>query len=188
MLANRFSVKIYAAETRPAELFIPVFHRFIREQVFGELAIDVADYGHVPEGPGVALIGHAYDYYWDDGEGRPGLVYTRKREPKPAAERLTHGVQQALAGCRLLEADPTLAGLKFRTSELLVTALDRLNAPATDAGFAELQAELGALSQKLFGASGVTIARVGDAREPLGARVTAANAPSSIAELASRLA
>ncbi|HEY3493298.1 MAG TPA: hypothetical protein VGK73_01375 [Polyangiaceae bacterium] len=185
MQANRLSVKIYAAETRPAELFIPVFHRFIREQVFGELAIDVADYGHVPEGPGVALIGHAFDYYWDDGEGRPGLVYTRKREPKPAAERLGHAVQQLLVGARLLEADPTLSGLRFRTGELLVRALDRLNAPPTEAGFAELRSEVGALGQKLFGASNVE--RVGDAREPLSARLTASNAPASVAELASRL-
>jgi hypothetical protein len=187
MQANRLQVKIFAVEPRPLERFIPVFHRFIREQVFGELAIDVADYGHVQEGPGVVLIGHAYDYYWDLGEGRPGLVYTRKREPRAPEERLPDAVRQLLRCCRLLEADAELSGLKFRTDELAVRALDRLNAPPNAAGFAELERELALLGQKLYGGAAVTIERRGDDRDPLTASLKTTNAPASVAELASRL-
>jgi hypothetical protein len=187
MQANRLQVKIYAVEARPPERFIPVFHRFIREQVFGELAIDVADYEHVPEGPGVALIGHAYDFYWDAGEGRPGLAYTRKRDVKAPAERLPDALRQLARCAGLLEAETTLSGLRFRTDEIFVRALDRLNAPPTDAGFAELESELRGLGQKLYAGAAVDVARVGEARDPLSARLTAKGTAPSLAELVSRL-
>jgi hypothetical protein len=180
-------VKIYAVEARPLERFIPVFHRWIREQAFGELAIDVADYGHVEEGPGVVLIGHAFDYSWDLGEGRPGLVYTRKREPRAESERLGDALFQLLRGARLLEADPELSGLRFRPDEFHVTALDRLNAPPTDEGFAALRTELAALGQKLYPGASPSVVREGEARDALGARLKADGARATLAELSARL-
>jgi hypothetical protein len=187
MQSNRLRVKIYAVEGRPLERFIPVFHRFIREKVFEELAIDVADYGHVVEGPGVALIGHAYDYYWDLGEDRPGLVYTRKREPRPPAERLGHAVRELVRAARLLEADAELGGLQFKTDELLVQALDRLHAPPTDSGFALLRAELDDFGNKLYLGAPIAVERTGEARDALAARLTASDAHPTLAELAARL-
>jgi hypothetical protein len=187
MQAKRLAVKIYAVEARPLERFIPVFHRWIREKLFEELAIDVADYGHVADGPGVALIGHAYDYYWDIGEGRPGLVYTRKRDPKPESERLGDAIFQLVRGARLLEADPELSGLRFRSEELYVKALDRLNAPATDAGFAALRTELTALGQKLHPGAAVTVDREGEARDALTVRLKAEGSRATLAELSGRL-
>ena len=44
------------------ERFIEVFHVWIAEQSTDELLIDVADYRHVPMGPGVILVGHEEDY------------------------------------------------------------------------------------------------------------------------------
>ena len=69
MESQRIQVKIYATESQDPERFIPVFHRFIRDSVFDELMIDVADYGHVKDGPGVVLIGHASDYFADTAKG-----------------------------------------------------------------------------------------------------------------------
>ena len=37
---------------------VAVFHQWIRDGVCPEMLIDVADYRHVPAGPGVLLIGH----------------------------------------------------------------------------------------------------------------------------------
>ena len=39
------------------EPLIPIFHGWIQDQVSEELLLDVADYRHVPAGPGVMLIG-----------------------------------------------------------------------------------------------------------------------------------
>jgi hypothetical protein len=184
--ANKIQVKVYAAKAPATNLFVPVFHRWIREKALDELAIDVADYEHVHQGPGVVLVGNAFDYYWDLGEGRPGLIYSRKREvPSPEA-RLTDAVRRALVGCRILEQEATLSGIAFRTDELLVRLPDRLNAPATEEGYAAFQAELGAVAAKLFSGAKVTLDRFGGARDMLGARVKA-SASGTVAELLARV-
>jgi hypothetical protein len=186
MQANRIQVKVYARTAAPTERLIPVFHRWIRERVLDELAIDVADYGHVHEGPGVVLIGHSFDYFFEESEGRHGLVYARKRDAPPPAERLADAVRRALAGARRLEQDPTLEGLKFRADELLVRVPDRLNASPDDAGFRALKSELDELAQKLFAGGATTIERVGTARDPLSARVKGSG-PASVSDLLARL-
>ncbi len=186
MQSTRIQVKFYASKSPEPDQFIPVFHRWIREQVLDEMAIDVADYGHVHEGPGVALVGHAFDYYWDLGESRPGLVYTRKRDAPAPEARLADAVRRALVGCRLLEQDAALPGLAFRTDELLVRLPDRLHAPSTEAGYGELKAELAPLTEKLFSGAKVTLERVGGDRELLAARVKATASPS-VADLLARI-
>jgi hypothetical protein len=185
MQAKRVQVKVYAAGSVPSEKLIPVFHRWIREKVLDELAIDVADYGHVHEGPGVVLIGHAFDYFYEESEGRPGLVYARKRDAPAPAERLEDAVRRALAGARRLEEEPALPGLRFHADELLVRVPDRLAAPQDDAGFAALRSELEALGKKLF-PGGTAVTHEGAPRDPLSARVKGSGA-ASVKDLLARL-
>lgn len=185
MQAKRVQVKVYAVGPVPTERLIPVFHRWIREKVLDELALDVADYGHVHEGPGVVLIGHAFDYFYEESEGRPGLVYARKRDAPAPAERLEDAVRRALLGARRLEEDPTLTGLTFQADELLVRVPDRLAAPADDAGFGALRSELDAIAKKLF-TGGATVDRVGAPRDPLSARVRGSGV-ASVKDLLARL-
>ncbi|HEX3371272.1 MAG TPA: hypothetical protein VHS08_02075, partial [Candidatus Acidoferrales bacterium] len=59
------------------EPLVPVFHSWIEHQN-GELLIDVADYAHVPAGPGVVLIGHEGNYSVDNADDRLGVRYNRK--------------------------------------------------------------------------------------------------------------
>ena len=82
MISQRISVKFFVSEPDAVHLpaFIPVFHRWIQDHAVEGLLIDVADYKHVPEGPGILLIGHEGDYSIDMAKGRPGLLYSRKRE------------------------------------------------------------------------------------------------------------
>ena len=92
MEAHKLQLKIYltpeTARTLDVEAVIPVFHRWIKQRALPELTIDVANYRHVPQGPGVVLIGHGSDYFLDEGEGRPGLLHNRKRAGLAPAERL----------------------------------------------------------------------------------------------------
>lgn len=60
------------------ELLIPIFHGWIEGQTSSELLLDIADYRHVPAGPGVVLIGHEGDYSVDNTDNRPGVRYNRK--------------------------------------------------------------------------------------------------------------
>jgi hypothetical protein len=187
MDAQRIQVKIYATSSPALDRFIPVFHRFIRDKVFDELMIDVADYGHVHSGPGVALIGHASDYFADQSEGRFGIVYTRKREAPPPAERLGDAIRRALNGARLVENEPGFEDVRFATNEILVRLQDRLHAPNDDAGFSKFAAELAPLVEKLYGASHATIEKTGTPRDPLSARILAKTAPGSVSDLLARL-
>jgi hypothetical protein len=189
MKSEKLQIKFFAKPNPSFELeaIVPVFHRFIREHAFDELMIDVADYKHVKNGPGVVLVGDANDYYLDEGEGRPGLLFSRKRHGSAADGRLREGFARALKACTLLEAAPELAGkLGFATDEILIRLPDRLNAPNDDATFAEFSAELSPFLDKLYGAGGFSLARGAAAPEPFSLRVKAKSSPA-LAQLLSSL-
>jgi len=172
MDAQHLNVKIYASAA-PEELggAIAVFHRWIQENVCEELAIDVADYRHVPCGPGVILICHQANYSLDWGpENRLGLLYNRKaRVDGSTEEKLAQAFAAALKACRRLESEPEFAGkLRFDAGDVAVTVNDRMLAPNTDATWKTWRGEIG----KFFGA-GHTIERTGTAGERFSARVRA---------------
>ena len=61
--------------------FIPVFHRWIQDNIFDDhLLIDVADYSHILDGPGVMLISHEGNFSLDQENKQPGIMYMRKTE------------------------------------------------------------------------------------------------------------
>src|SRR5208282_5773091 len=77
---QHLSVKIF--EQSGAELdgakAIAVFHRWIQRGGLPEMPIDVADYVHLPAGPGVILVCQEAAYSLDNNDGRLGLLYQRK--------------------------------------------------------------------------------------------------------------
>ena len=188
MDAHKLQLKIYAtpatAKGFEPEAVIPVYHRWIKDRALPELAIDVANYGHVPEGPGVVLIGHGSDYFLDEGEGRLGLLHNRKRAGFAPAERLSDLARRTLHAAALLEKEPALAGkLAFATNELLFRVNDRLAAPNTDATFAALKGELEALGKQLFGSC--ELQRVGGPKELFSVRIKS-SASASLSTLLER--
>ena len=181
MDAFKLQLKIYltpeSARTLDVEALIPVFHRWIKQHALPELTIDVANYRHVPNGPGVVLIGHGADYFLDEGEGRPGLLHNRKRAGLPPGERLGDLAQRTLNAASLLERDMALTGkVKFATNELLFRVNDRLAAPNSDATFAALRPELEALGKTLF-AGPVELAREGGPKELFAVRLKSPASP-----------
>ena len=187
MKSEKLQIKFFARPNAAFELeaVVPVFHRFIREHAFDELMIDVADYKHVHHGPGIALVGDANDYFLDEGEGRPGLLFSRKRHGSGPEGRLREGFARALKACTLLEAAPELGGkLTFATNEVLIRLPDRLRAPNDDTSFAEVSSEVTALFDKLYGAGTFSIERGAPAPEALALRVKAKASPALSALLA----
>ena len=79
MNLQHINIKIYTEkmEANPAD-FNPAFQTWIQKKLTEELLIDVADYLHVPAGPGMVLIGHEADYSMDQTDHRWGLRYNRK--------------------------------------------------------------------------------------------------------------
>ncbi len=181
MDAAKLQLKIYAtpesAHTFERELCVAVFHRWIKHKTLPELVIDVASYSHVPNGPGIALIGHGSDYFMDDGEGRLGLLHNRKRSGFAPDARLEDLARRTLNAAALLEGDLTLTGkLKFAAGELLFRINDRLAAPNTDATFAAVKPELEALGNRLYGGA-CALARVGGPKQLFAVRITGESAP-----------
>jgi hypothetical protein len=49
----------------PLSSFIPVFHRWIQDDKLEGMLVDVTEYTHVHQGPGVVLIAHEDNYGLD---------------------------------------------------------------------------------------------------------------------------
>lgn len=176
MDATKVQIKLYATEALEASLssYIPVFHRWIREAVPQEMVFDVADYTHVPEGVGVLLVGHAADYSVDQGEGRPGIVYSRKRDLPPGVNLVEDALGRVLLAARQLDGDSEVKGPKgFRPEELLVRFPERLHLKNDDVSFEKVKPKVEEALKALLPQQKYSLERVGEAREPLSIRVRA---------------
>jgi hypothetical protein len=163
MTPRRISAKLFAHPDPTAALdlrpFIGLFHRFIQEGALEGLLLDVADYGHVPAGPGVILIGHDVDYAIDLRDGRAGLLTTRKRHPDlPLGELLRNTLRRALIAVQHVEGGAS-AGLRFATGEVELRFVDQLAAPNTQEAYESVCKEIEPVGVRLFGASGFEFAR-----------------------------
>jgi hypothetical protein len=152
MELHRLGIKFFVADPTSINLedFIPVFHGWIQRQALkGHLMIDVHDYSHMQNGPGILLVAHEGNLSIDMSDGRPGLYYYRKTPtPLSAVGHMATVFRTGLDACRLLEKD---AKVQFKMDELLVIANDRLEAPNTEETFAELQPVLQDALQEVFG-------------------------------------
>lgn len=178
MLSERLQLKLYLEPSEHFELeaLIPVFHRFIRDQLIKELLIDVVDYSHVPDGPGVVLIGHGADFYVGALDGAYGLVYSRKRGGPGPEARLQDALRRLINVARLLEQESSLKW-RFKSGELSLRLTDRLRAPNDDATFAASQAEVEALFGQVYGGA-LAVERLPGSKEPLSLRIKVSSSPS----------
>ncbi len=120
---------------------IPVLHGWIQRRARPELLIDLADYRHVPEGPGLVLIGLEADYSLDHARGRWGVRYNRKAPVSGSPEeRLSQALVSALEAAQALAADPALAGgIRYSCRELEIYLNNRALALNDAAGIAALR-------------------------------------------------
>ena len=161
----KLGIKIFVANPSAVDIrdLVPVFHSWIQEQkIDGHLLIDVHDYSHVQNGPGILLVAHEGNFSMDQAEGRLGLVYYRKQPV--AGDSLKIAVEAARSAVRVLEGEPTLNGIRFRTNEFQVFSNDRLLAPNTAAARAELEP---AIKRAFPGATLSLAPRAVDPRERL---------------------
>lgn len=171
----RIGAKLYADNPEVVDVaaYIPLFHGWIQGGELDGVPIDVADYAHVPGGPGVMLIGHEADRSLDLGEGRPGIVYQRKRDLEGGLEeRIALVIAQADAAADLVESDAAAGGVRFGRDEILLRINDRLNAPNDDATLDALRPAIAAALAALRPGREATIERVtADPTGPLRVRI-----------------
>ena len=172
---QHINVKIYVEgklQVDPAR-FIDVFHGWIQQKTLEGLLIDVADYRHVPSGPGVMLIGHEADYSMDNAGNRYGLLYNRKFPLEGSnADRFRQAVSCAANACRLLENEFEEDGkLKFSRREFELFVNDRALAPNTTETFESLEPELQSFLETALGHDKFSFERYSDPRSRFGVTV-----------------
>jgi hypothetical protein len=156
---QHINVKVFVADPAAVNIgnAVRVFHQWIKNTVCPEMLIDVAEYRHVPAGPGILLIGLEANYSFDERENRLGLLYNRKAALDGTFQsRLAQAHQAALAACDRLEKEMPIA---FDRQSLEVFVNDRLLAPNRDETWQSLKPEL----EKYF--AGSTIERHGEPRD-----------------------
>ena len=176
------SVKYFVEDSSAVrvEELIPVFHRWIRESVLeDELLIDVANYAHVPKGPGVMLICNLGQYGLDLRHGRPGLRYRRRRvaygNPR---DQLAGTFRSAIRAAILLEDEPTLEGrYRFRTDEVQFVIYDRLLAPSAPGTLEAVRPLLDSFLRNLYQDQAISLELTSQSNEPFAVRIATPEAP-----------
>ncbi len=169
-VAAQAYVKVFTSRCEiPIRGFIDVFHAWVKDKRTDDLLIDVHDYTHVHDGPGVIVVAHEAHYGMDRRGGELGLVYrARRTPPSPVGDAIKKAAQAAWAACRSLEQD-TAGKVAFATDRHLVGFEDRLNAPNTPEIFSKLQPELAAFASLLGKDAAVT--HVGEPRDVFAAEI-----------------
>lgn len=171
----RIGAKLYAENPEVIDLgaYISIFHRWIQGRALDGLPIDVADYAHVPEGPGVMLIGHEADRALDLGESRPGILYQRKRDlDGDLAERIAAVIGGADRAATELEGESDAAGVRFGRDEIWLRFNDRLRTPNDDASLERVTpAVMQALGETRPGRDAVLERVADDPKGPLRIRI-----------------
>lgn len=157
------------AEVIDLEKAIHVFHSWIQDQRLDDLLIDVADYRHVPSGPGVILIGHNAQYSFDKAEGQLGVLYNRKTPMETSDTGLiTLSLRAALHICRLLMKEEAFRGkIKFAKGRLQFIVNDRLLAPNNEETYKRLLPQFADALANVFGAKDYQFSRAADPRKRL---------------------
>ncbi|MDA1272963.1 MAG: hypothetical protein O2960_02770 [Verrucomicrobia bacterium] len=162
MNASRFCIKIFAADGHSAGILdcVPVFHRWIQKQcIENHLLIDVADYSHVWQGPGIVLVSHQANFSTDQEEGRLGLLYQQKQPAEgDLGARVQLALKTSLNAARLLEED--LGGrIKFRGDQVQISLNDRQGAPGGEETLSAIESFVSDLAAKLFPGGNVSFQR-----------------------------
>lgn len=149
---DHINVKLFAATGSRVHWpdLIPVFHRWIRDNVLPGIPIDVADYSHVPEGPGIMLVAHDAFFSVDNRAGHLGFLYNRRTATDgDLAANLAEAYDSALSAARKLELE--IDDLRFDADRFEMFVNDRMLAPNNAGTDAAIRPAVEALYQERIG-------------------------------------
>ncbi len=125
----RVSVR-FPVRTPPIDTLIPTLQRVVAERsIEGELLVDAASYAHVPEGPGVLLVGASAHYGITAGEAP--VLYRAQKRPWPIAplDRIRESIRRTRQLAEILSAAHEDFAIDGEHVDIAI--LDRLRAPNT---------------------------------------------------------
>jgi hypothetical protein len=127
MQLKKLAVKIPFARTElPAsDRWIEVMNLWIRDKSISGTLIDVADYSHMVNGPGIVLVAHEFILSLDHQSGWSGLrIASRRDTGKDTAEELKELLSILSTASKSLKES---FDLDLDTRRIEISALDRLN-------------------------------------------------------------
>lgn len=165
MELQHINVKLFYRYPQNVDMkeYLTIFNSWIQRHVGDDMLIDVADYAHVHEGPGVLLIGQKANYSVDNTAGRLGFLYNRK-EPVTGSnvERLSQALTATFeAALRLQKENKQI----FAGNELQVVVNDRLVAPNNEDTFAALLPDFKEVLDRLYAGTTYELTQNSNPRE-----------------------
>ncbi|MBI3696590.1 MAG: hypothetical protein HY238_17335 [Acidobacteria bacterium] len=134
---QKIAVKLFtdAPPTLNLDPFLSIFSRWRTDAADPARWVDLADYAHMPRGPGIVLIGHVCNFSFDLSAPAPGVLYSRKQGLDGSNEDRLRAVLRAAAEMsRRLLAEPEFpAGVHLLPGSLDIRFQDRLETPNADA-------------------------------------------------------
>jgi len=129
---QKFGIKLFieVKKNYTSKKFIPEFHKWIQnESIKDHLLIDVADYSHIIDGPGVMLIAHEANISLDQENKKPGLLYMRKTKVNgDFKERFIKVLSMTIDNAKLLKNNTINQKINYLNNTFHFIANDRLYA------------------------------------------------------------
>ncbi len=187
---QRIDLKVLARAPQPPPLdpILTIFDRWRKEEDAPSDWVDLADYAHMPQGPGVMMAGKREHFSVDTNEPGLGiLAQTRKDLDGAVEQRFLEAFRRHLTlATRLLGEAEWPAAITVDSSKWVIAVNDRLNFPNNDETDHALKTGLIAALDHVFGQNGYTLTRDDNPRRRYGYVVEAGEAPS-LSDLLGRL-
>jgi hypothetical protein len=184
---QRISVKILTDAPRTLDLnpFLLIFARWRTDT---SQWVDLADYAHMPAGPGIVLVGRLYNFSFDLGSEAPGVLYTSKKGLEGTTEeRLQSVLRSGFEMARALASEKEFpAEARLRPGALELTFNDRLDTPNTEATDRLLRPAVRSVLDRLMGLGAYQARPEVDPARRYGFSIRSDN-PPSLDELRARL-
>jgi len=113
------------------ESFVPLFHNWIQEdRIPNHVMVDVVDYKHIPDGPGIMLIAHEGHFSLDFEDNELGLLYMRKTPLGDNMAETLSGIQEILDfAVGLIKIDSSMGEKIEFSDEYQLISNDRFKFP-----------------------------------------------------------
>ena len=135
-----------------------VYHRFIQRGLVEGFIIDVADYRHVPNGPGMMLVGQDVEYNLTPSS----FSVTLKRAGEDTGAQFQRAVRMLLGAADEINADGSLP-TTFDFSNWTVSVADRKLGTSAEVQTQTIDA-VSPVATEIFGTADVTAVKAADAR------------------------
>ena len=117
MNLQKFGIKLFFQPngSYPYRDFIPELHQWIQnDSIDDHLLIDVVDYSHIPDGPGIMLVAHEGHFSLDQENFKPGLLYMRKKNISGSfKDRFNKVLSTTILAARMLSQDKNIKAVDF---------------------------------------------------------------------------